>query len=341
MNLGGSVRVNPVGITALVMIVMVLIFLYSGGSSAGGKLQKDGVIQLRQLLTVAIAAAKQGGLEVKAVRDEADLGESSKGKTLEGANDPKTNGDMRSHIRIMYGIKKAFPDLNIISEEHDETEVDLANIPDLSHKVNAEVTDHVKVEGSVPLDDVAVWIDPLDATQEYTEKLLNFVTTMVCVAVAGKPVLGVIHKPFSDETAWAWAGDVNVVSPSLKVGKEGSSDLTTARIIVSRSHAGEVNSTARSALGAGIKVTPAGGAGFKTWEVVVGNQDAYVHTTRIKKWDICAGDAILRAVGGKLTNLQGNLIDYAKAEEAVNDGGLLATMYNHEKFLDKLRTLKP
>jgi len=334
--------VNPVGITAMVMILLVLIFLYSGGgSSSGVKLQKDGVIQLRQLLTVAIAAAKQGGLEVKAVREEADLGESSKGKTLEGANDPKTNGDMRSHIQMMYGIKKVFPDLNIISEEHGETEVDLAKIPDLSQEVNSEVDDLVKVEGRVPLGDIAVWIDPLDATQEYTEKLLNFVTTMVCVAVSGKPVLGVIHKPFSDETAWAWAGDVNVVSPSLKVAKEGSSDLTAARIIVSRSHAGEVNSTAQTALGTGIKVTPAGGAGFKTWEVVTGDQDAYVHTTRIKKWDICAGDAILRAAGGKLTNLQGTLIDYAEAEEAVVDGGLLATMFNHETFLEKLRTLKP
>ena len=32
------------------------------------------------------------------IREEADIGESSKGKTLEGANDPKTNGDMLSHM---------------------------------------------------------------------------------------------------------------------------------------------------------------------------------------------------------------------------------------------------
>ncbi len=42
--------------------------------------------------------------------------------------------------------------------------------------------------------------------KEYTEKLLQYVTTMVCIAVKGQPVIGIIHKPFEDQTAWGFAG---------------------------------------------------------------------------------------------------------------------------------------
>ena len=76
--------------------------------------------------------------------------------------------------------------------------------------------------------------------------------------------------------------------------------------------------SAQAALGKGIEITNAGGAGFKAWEVVKvgkryffsgralskiglllifqGSQDAYVHVTLIKKWDICAPAAILAAI---------------------------------------------
>ena len=113
-----------------------------------------------------------------------------------------------------------------------------------------------------------------------------------------------------------------------------------SRIIVSRSHAGKVHDVAAEAFGKEVKVTKAGGAGFKAWEVAAGRQDAYVHITLIKKWDICAGTALLTALGGKMTTLDGSAIDYGgRPASAKNQGGVLATLHDHNSFVDKLKDI--
>ena len=76
-------------------------------------------------------------------------------------------------------------------------------------------------------------------------------------------------------------------------------------------------------------------SGYKTLEVIEGRADAYVHTTRIKKWDICAGNAILSAFHGKMTTLEGAFIDYSSRNEVTNNDGLLATLYDHYKYLEQ------
>jgi len=345
MNLGGSVRVNPVGVAVVGFILVILVFFNSGGSHVS-PIKKT--VNLKQLLSVAISAAENGGKEVVSVREQADLGESSKGETLEGANDPKTNGDMQSHVAMFYGIRKAFPDVTVISEEHGEKDVDLTKVP-LADIHNAEVEQLVGPGYEVPVEEVAVWIDPLDATQEYTENLKEYVTTMVCVAVKGKPTIGVIHKPFTKTTAWGWAGE-DVVSKNVQEDFNSGltkirDDVTKARIIVSRSHPGEVKKQLEAAMGLGINITHAGGAGFKSWEVIKGLQDVYVHSTLIKKWDICAPAAILGAlkaegVQGRLTTLSGKEIDYSTAEEAKNSEGVIASLKHHSDFVEKLKNLK-
>lgn len=47
---------------------------------------------------------------------------------------------------------------------------------------------------------IGLWVDPLDATQEFTEDLLEYVSVMVCVTVDGKPIFGAIHRPFFNES---------------------------------------------------------------------------------------------------------------------------------------------
>lgn len=286
---------------------------------------------------------------MKSIREKNndEIGEKSKGKTAEGANNPVTDGDMLSHRAMYYGLRKGFPSLSVISEEEDPDPIDMSTV-EIPRKSDPSVDDIISESDDVlvPIDEVDVWIDPLDATQEYTENLLEYVTTMVCIAVRGQPIVGIIHKPFSDKTAWGWAGPGFIskdVSEDIKAHFGTSDyrmhqDLSKANIIVSRSHAGKVKDVARAAFGSDVNVTPAGGAGFKAWEVAKGSQDAYIHATLIKKWDICPGDALLGALGGKMTDLSGEEIDYSGRPAYVKaEGGVLATLHDHDAFLDKLK----
>jgi inositol monophosphatase 3 len=76
--------------------------------------------------------------------------------------------------------------------------------------------------------------------------------------------------------------------------------------------------------------------GYKSLEVVSRHVDAYLHMTEIKKWDICAGNAIINALGGKMTTLSNKVLDYS-SEETINTKGILATMEKHEFYLEKLK----
>jgi inositol monophosphatase 3 len=161
---------------------------------------------------------------------------------------------------------------------------------------------------------------------------------MVCVAVKGEPVIGVIHKPFKDDitrTVWAWSGHgSNIQDKSKEVtGNDGT-------IIVSRSHKGDVESVVQKYVPGG-KVIGAGGAGYKVEELFGYTPDndlketpiAYVHTTLIKKWDICAGNALLNHFGGQMTKLSGDNINYHKDLDPKNTGGLVAALKHHDQIL--------
>ncbi|KAK4301449.1 hypothetical protein Pmani_026405 [Petrolisthes manimaculis] len=296
------------------------------------------MISLKSLLSAAIDAAERGGKNVYDVRVKAELNEKSKGKTLENANDPVTNGDIMSHRTMFQSLQRAFPSVKIISEEKDTITSDTVDSADITRQ---DIGEMLADNAFVPAPDIRVWIDPLDATQEYTENLRQYVTTMVCVAVKGYATIGVIHKPFEHYTAWGWAG--KTTSPDLQAAvAKGSSSSTgdLTRVIVSRSHHGEVSDLAMSAFGEKTNITYAGGAGYKTLEVIKGQADLYLHITRIKKWDLCAGNAILNALDGKMTTLDGKVIDYGSEAEYINNGGLVATLHNHAKYIKQVQEAK-
>ncbi|XP_033123614.1 inositol monophosphatase 3-like [Anneissia japonica] len=324
-----NIKISPAGF-AFIFIVAGSIILYTQRSwrySKPFEMQStDQQISLKELLSVSIEMAEMGGLEVVEVMKEKKLNEKSKGETREGANNPVTDGDMRSHRVMTHGMKKAFPNLKVISEEHETLEWDKDKVA--TPKMDRDEIKSITGDSVINIEDITVWIDPLDATQEYTEELLQYVTTMVCVAVKGDPVIGVIQ--------WAWVDMAK--SNGLEKPQSREDGAVNPVIIVSRSHQGAVEDVAHKSFGEKTTVIPAGGAGYKVLSLFDGTADAYVHTTLIKKWDICAGDAIIRASHEQMTTLQGQLVNYnyASKGDEKNEHGLLASLHDHQLFLEKL-----
>lgn len=56
----------------------------------------------------------------------------------------------------------------MVSEEHEKKPLDFSSIPEIDLHL-PEVESIVAHDQNVPKDQITVWIDPLDATQEYTE----------------------------------------------------------------------------------------------------------------------------------------------------------------------------
>jgi len=317
--------------------VIVLFLWFTSGSNSRSSVP-EGKVSMKELLSVAIQAAEHGGDKVKAIAEGKDMGQASKGHTAEGVDDPITLGDQYSHEAIVGTIRKAYGDsIFIFSEEKDSHHLDLSNIDEPVYSLRKQDSAAINHEDElVNKNDVTIWVDPLDATKEYTEKLFNYVTTMVCVAVKGKPVIGVIHKPFRDDqlrTVWAWSGKgANIMDKSSEhSGNDGI-------VIVSRSHKGDVDGVIEKYVPGGHAIG-AGGAGYKVEELFGYPSDndekttpiAYVHTTLIKKWDICAGAALLEHFGGKMTKISGEEINYDKSLDPKNIGGLVAALHDHDK----------
>lgn len=59
--------------------------------------------------------------------------------------------------------------------------------------------------------------------------------------------------------------------------------------------------------------------------------------TNIKKWDVCAGHAILNSLGGEITTLKNGPITYKPDDKFIIEDGLLASLRNDD-FFSKLYT---
>uniref|UniRef100_A0A6G1SHF5 inositol-phosphate phosphatase n=1 Tax=Aceria tosichella TaxID=561515 RepID=A0A6G1SHF5_9ACAR len=322
------------------------------------------MIQFNDLLAHCIVALQIAGKEVvrmSLLNNEHLNHVGSKGKTKEGVDDVVTGADMKSHEMIVNTLKDSYRRLKVVSEEDTTKSFDgllleddilpidrtaFANhLRNNLHEIEREQKGH---GGLIVQDETLVWIDPLDATKEYSENLTDYVTLMACIVHKAAPIAGVIHKPFANLTYWSFIDESSkrthhstdlrkIISAGRKQFSKHDDNID---IIVSRSHAGDVKNVLEKEYGDKVSITAAGGSGYKTVELISGNVDAYVHMTHIKKWDICAPQAILNSIrGANLTDLRGKPIAFHNPKDKVVTSGLIATMdaVNHESLVKSFK----
>ncbi|XP_055336985.1 putative inositol monophosphatase 3 [Paramacrobiotus metropolitanus] len=360
-----GIRWSPAGVLAVMCVAFLGFYLMRETLwpllpfSSPGPHQHSPRVSVAAVLCAAVVAAQRGGVEVRRVHEAQQLNAKNKGGNTQTRN-PVTDGDLRSHFAMARTLQLAFGGgLRVVSEEHGAVEgqgegafpnVVVGTVDNVCpEEISSNSAANTRF---VDLRELQVWIDPLDATQEYTESLLHYVTTMVGIAHKGKAIAGVIHKPFEEDPAqrtyWAWT-DV-AVSGNLEevLSRDRAAAGDTSRphkLIVSRSHTGDVEEVARVAFqGRPMEVELAGGAGYKTLQVILGRASLYLHTTLIKKWDLGAPNGLLTALGGRLTTVQGRDVDYAAPRsdaDVVSHGGVVAALDGHAHYLDVLAALHP
>jgi len=294
-------------------------------------------IQIREVMSAMLDVVKRGGAEAVKLRKEGRIHKQSRGKLADGKPDLTTEGTVASH-RIMYhGLKRTFPNIPIASPEHDhELHVhEKFADPNKYHQSDFHV-----IGEEVREDRLTIWIDPLDATDEYVAGNYEYVTVMAGLAIDGKCFGGIIHKPFSDETLWVFGDRKNHdVSMMMLHDELRHEEIEHMQFLVSKNHAGKIKDQVQKYVKPPPTVTAASGSGYKFWELVKGDHDVYVHSQQIRKWNLCAGSAMMRTTNGRLTDLKGDEIDFSSHLDYNVEDGILASKYEHHDLVKALKKI--
>jgi len=302
-------------------------------------------VDLVDVISYAVLSVEMGGHAVSKIFKENQLNIKAKGLTDEGKAELLTKADLVSN-HLMLGLLRRFPLLKVVTEESSSEHLsdrEVEKYQDDNYALWMNVKEALKKfpNKRVSLDRVGIWVDPLDATQEFTEGLTDYVTVMACVTLDGRPHFGAIYRPFFNETVFGMVGYGLMDHQGHRILPKPADEIAK-RIVVSRSHAGQVKELVERSFPNGeYVVEPAGGSGYKSLRLINGSAEIYIHTTAIKKWDLCAGDAIIRAVGGSLIDLDGRALDYRVDGEPLHKGGILAALRSPYTTLAKIKEHLP
>ncbi len=247
-------------------------------------------IDRQDVLTKLLDAAR-GASEIvmRVYAEEGDMG-----AELKGPNDPVTRADKEANAFILEKLKASLPGIPIVAEESD---------PSTFRGFEAE--------------HAALFVDPVDGTRDFIAKNGEF-CVMIGLAEAGRPTVGVVLCPVFAGRRHTYGAAEGI--GAFLIGDDGSkealhlsgaSDFAAVRCAVSRFHRSKSVDAKLASLGCKALV-PIGSSGIKGVQVANGELELYAHPSRgkVKLWDACAPEAIVRAAGGIYTDAKGIAFDY-------------------------------
>jgi len=233
-----------------------------------------------ELLSELAQAAGKGIMEIYATDFSVDI---------KSDNSPLTQADTRSHEIISAKLQKEYPSIPILSEEGK----------------------------TISFEERKKWsrfwlVDPLDGTKEFVKKNDEF-TVNIALIENHIPVAGVIYAPALD---LMYLAEVETGCWEIARGKQRKLEIIppidgdVIRVVQSRSHPSKALTECLNTLPAHETVSR--GSSLKFCLVASGKADFYPRLGPTWEWDTGAGQAVVTAAGGIVTNTHGVPLGYNK-----------------------------
>eukprot|EP00474_Spongospora_subterranea_P009716 CRZ10174.1 hypothetical protein [Spongospora subterranea] len=289
---------------------------------------KMGSVDILSVAKWCLHLARSGGGIIRSVCQSGCL--NAVNKDVDGNEfDPTTEADSQTQTWIIGNLRRQFPNLTVIGEE-EQDDIIPSSLQCTALPIDIDRDPYFNRNlwptnlGFAKADDVCIFVDPVDGTTDLTKGKYEAVTVLVGLAISGKPVYGVVHYPFSEETVFAAVGH-----PSNKLPIDHPRKAPQDNVIVtSASHLDESVQKYFDGLNPPpAKIIRAGGCGHKVMMVLNGLADAYLYPrSGTKKWDTCAPGAIINAFGGRLTDAYGRDLIYDPSAPLNNQDGIMCAL---------------
>ena len=227
------------------------------------------------LIPVIRRLALEAGDRIMQVYNGPDFAVKSKSDTS-----PVTEADEAADAIISAGLRAAFPDMVLITEEQAD-----------SHALTASTF---------------LIVDPLDGTKEFVQRRGDF-TVNIAYVEDGVPLRGVVYAPAKGRLFYTLAdgrsveetggfakdapGPVRPLSVSLP-------DNRALMVVASKSHRDQATDDYIGQYA--VRDMTSAGSSLKFCLVAAGEADLYPRLGRTMEWDTAAGDAVLRGAGGEM-----------------------------------------